>query len=163
MIRLDGTRFGTIELPDDAAIAFPRGIIGFNDETSFAIVERDKGVIGYLQSLKTPGLALPIIDGALLRPNYPQTSPEELARSLGIEPENLALLVVVHVDTEDRSLRANLLAPIAIDAQARRAQQIILDPDRYAANARLGSKSAVRETEPVQAVGSDAPHATPQL
>lgn len=162
MIRLDGTRFGTIELPDDAAIEFPRGIIGFNDETSFAIVERDKGIIGYLQSLKTPGLALPIIDGALLRPNYPQTSPEELARSLGIDPDHLALLVVVHVDPDDRSLRANLLAPIAIDAQARRAQQIILDPDHYSPSAKLGSKSTPQDHEVDSQHVRPTPTASPQ-
>ncbi len=57
MIHLSNTRFGDISVEESSAIHFPRGIIGFSEETQFAIVERENGPIAYLQSLKTPRLA----------------------------------------------------------------------------------------------------------
>jgi flagellar assembly factor FliW len=137
MIHLSNTRFGNISFEDSAAIEFPRGIIGFSEETRFAILERENGPIAYLQSLKNPKLALPILDASLLQPDYPDGSKEELAAMVNATVENLAILVVVHVDKSDRSLRANLLAPIVVDSEARKAWQIILDPEKYTANTNL--------------------------
>lgn len=139
MIHLESTRFGDIDIDESAAIHFPRGIIGFSDETRFAIIERENANIAYLQSLNTPRLALPIIDASFLKPEYPDAPREELAKTVGVNPESMAVLVVVHVNPEDKSLRANLLAPIVVDADARRAWQIILDPEKYGANVVIGA------------------------
>lgn len=139
MIHLENTRFGDIDIEDGAAIHFPRGIIGFSDETRFAIIERENANIAYLQSLNNPRLALPIIDASFLKPEYPDAPREELAKTVGINPTSMAVLVVVHVNPEDKSLRANLLAPIVVDADARKAWQIILDPEKYGANVVIGA------------------------
>lgn len=137
MIHLSNTRFGNISIENSAAIEFPRGIIGFSDETQFAILERAKGPIAYLQSLKNPKLALPILDANMLKPDYPDSSRAEMANAVNAKEENLAILVVVHVDKLDGTLRANLLAPIVVDSETRKAWQVILDPEKYTANAAL--------------------------
>lgn len=143
MIHLSNTRFGNISIENSAVIEFSRGIIGFSDETQFAILEREKGPIAYLQSLKNPKLALPILDASMLKPDYPDASRAEMAKAVNANEANLAILVVVHVDKSDGSLRANLLAPIVVDSETRKAWQIILDPEKYTANASL---SAPRDT-----------------
>ena len=137
MIHLSNTRFGNISIENSAAIDFPRGIIGFSEETQFAILERENGPIAYLQSLKNPKLALPILDASMLKPDYPDASRAEMVRAVNANEENLAILVVVHVDKSDGSLRANLLAPIVVDSETRKAWQVILDPEKYTANASL--------------------------
>ena len=137
MIHLTNTRFGNISIEDSAAIEFPRGIIGFSEETQFAILERANGPIAYLQSLRNPKRALPILDASLLKPDYPEGSRMELANTVGTNVDNLAILVVVHVDKTDGSLRANLLAPIVVDSEGRKAWQIILDPEKYSATTML--------------------------
>ena len=140
MIHLSSTRFGDLSLEDSAEILFPAGLIGFSRETRFAILERTKGPIGYLQSLSTPRLALPVIDGGILRPEYPGMSAEELASLTGVAPESMALLVVVAVDPFDTQLRANLLAPIVIDVESRTGKQLIFEGTTYGASVPIGGR-----------------------
>ena len=138
MIHLSNTRFGDISVEETSAITFPRGIIGFSEEVRFSIVERENGAIAYLQSLKNPRLALPIIDASLLAPTYPDGPREDLANLVGIDATSMVVLVVVHVNPEDKRLRANLLAPIVVDVENRKAWQVILDPETYGANVPIG-------------------------
>ena len=56
----------------------------------------------------------------------------------GIQERDIAVLVVLAIDDADRSLRANLLAPIAVCAESRVRAQIILDPNKYGASVPLG-------------------------
>lgn len=140
MIHLNSTRFGDISIEDSAEIIFPKGLIGFSGETRFAILERARGPIAYLQSLTSPHLALPVIDASIVRPHYPHISIEQLAAIAGIERTNIAVLVVVAVNPADKSLRANLLAPIVVDVDSRTGNQIILEGTSYKANTPLGDK-----------------------
>ncbi len=146
MIQIANTRFGDITVEESSPITFPRGIIGFSEELSFVILERENGPVAYLQSLRTPRLALPIIDSSMLSPAYPDAPREELAAQVGIDPKNMAVLVVVHVNPEDKRLRANLLAPIVVDVENRRAWQLILDPERYGVNALIGDPKKNNKT-----------------
>ena len=138
MIRMNDTRFGNLEVPENTAIEFPQGIIGFSEETRFILIERNRGNIGYLQSLRTPSLALPVIDASRLEARYAEDVANDLAQQ-GEDTDNLAVMVVVYVHDEDRSLRANLLAPIVVDANTRQARQIILDPEKYSHGEVIGT------------------------
>lgn len=138
MIVIPKTRFGLLTFEVDAELSFPQGLVGFSAETRFAIVEREGGAIAYLQSLRTPSLALPVLDATHIRPAYPSEGYDDLAARIDAKPEDLLVLVVVAVSPIDGGLRANLLAPLLIDAAKRRGRQFILDPDRYGASVPLG-------------------------
>ena len=151
MIHLSGTRFGDLSLEDHAEISFPDGIIGFSGETRFAILERTRGPIAYLQSLTTPRLALPMIDATILRPAYPDMPVEELAELTGARPAHIAILVIVAVDPFDSELRANLLAPVVIDVDARIGKQIILEDTHYTTSVHIGNRMPTpKQNHPVQ-------------
>jgi len=157
MIHLSNTRFGDISVEETSAIAFPRGIIGFSEESGFTILERTNGPIAYLQSLKNPRLALPIIDSSMLSPSYPDGPKEDLANLVGIDVNNMAVLVVVHVSPDDKRLRANLLAPIVVDVENRKAWQIILDPETYGANVAIGDpKNTLASTNKTTIINAPA-------
>ena len=142
MIDLKNTRFGDLQLEDGAEIHFPRGIFGFPDETRFVLIEREKGHVSFLQSLATPALALPVIDGSLIRPEYPDQAREDVAALANFtSAEHLVVLVVVRVEASERLLRGNLVAPILIDAEARRGFQVMLDSGKYSVDAVLGQSS----------------------
>ncbi|NUO54593.1 MAG: flagellar assembly protein FliW [Polyangiaceae bacterium] len=150
MIRLENTRFGSISIDDSTQIAFPRGLIGFSTETRFVLIERDNGAIAYLQSLVNPAIALPVIDAAMLQPSYPLRGPEEMAQAAGIEKlEDMLALVVLAIDPADGCLRANLLAPIVIDASTRTGAQILLDADKYGASVPIDGVPAKQPKMPV--------------
>lgn len=138
MIRSFKTRFGAMDIDDAKAIHFPTGMIGFPNETLFVLLEGKPGrAVSYLQSLRTPGLAFPVIDGGTLGEDYPQPTPTELANGAGIETTEPAVLVVVAAGGNPPALFANLLAPIIVDASERRAAQVVLDPVRYSASCRV--------------------------
>ncbi len=138
MIRSFKTRFGAMDIDDSKAIHFPTGLIGFPQETLFVLLEGKPGrAVSYLQSLRTPGLAFPVIDGGTIGDDYPQPTPTELAAGVGIETNEPAVLIVVAAAGSPPTLFANLLAPIIVDAGERRAAQVVLDPVRYSAAFRI--------------------------
>jgi flagellar assembly factor FliW len=137
-MRIEGTRFGTIELDDMSTIELPFGLIGFPDEKRFVLLERMSGRgVAYLQSLTTPSLALPVMDGSLFGDDYPKPAPERLAEDAGIGGGEVAVLVVAAVANGDRSLCVNMLAPIVIDLASKRGAQVVLDPRSYSASLKL--------------------------
>ncbi len=149
MIQLVSTRFGDIEVDEAKAIVFPRGIIGFPDAKRYALLyPNGHGKVAWLQSLEVPGLAFPVVDGAMLGDNYPEPGPTQLAQSAGLGTTDLAVLVVVAVQ-KGSGLIANMLAPLVIDLETRSGAQIVLDPQRYSAAAQLRppSREATHATQ----------------
>ena len=140
MLTIEGTRFGEVNVADDAVIHFPRGLIGFADEDRFVLLERGpKSQLGYLQSVTTPKLCFPVIDGAAIGEDYPRPAATELAKEAGLPADDVAVLVVVAVSAPDKPLKANLLAPLVVDAKSRTGAQVVLDHRRFAAKADIES------------------------
>ncbi len=138
MIRLISTRFGDIEVDEAKAIVFPRGLIGFPNARRYVLLyPGGRGKVAWLQSLEVSGLAFPVVDGGLLGDDYPRPGPVQLAQEAGIGATDLAILVVVAAQ-KGAGLIANMLAPLVVDLETRSGAQIVLDPQRYSASARLG-------------------------
>jgi len=151
MIRMKNTRFGTLAIDEATVITLPKGLIGFSDQTRFALVEREQGPIAFLQSLVTPTLAFTVLDASHLRPAYPALPAEEVAELAGATPANMAILVVVAASPSDRSLRANLAAPVIIDCLSRSGAQVLLAGTDYGTSVAIGSLGpvdSVRERTP---------------
>lgn len=142
MIRIDGTRFGLIEVEEQAVIEFPNGLVGFPEEDRFVLLERGEGrLVGYLQSVKTAGLAFPVTDGGMFA-DYPEPSVEDLARNVDLGVEELAVLVIVAAKPGSQRLDANLLAPIIVDVNKRTGAQVVLDPRKFSAATSLADPVA---------------------
>ncbi|MBM4377073.1 MAG: flagellar assembly protein FliW [Deltaproteobacteria bacterium] len=143
MIRIEGTKFGAVEVDETAVIRFPNGLVGFPAETEFVLLERSGGkLVGYLQSLRTPGLAFPVMDAAQFD-GYPEPSLSELASGAGLPTDDLAVLVIVSVNPQTKLLQANLLAPLLVHVASRTAAQCVLDPQRFSATHTLADPIAL--------------------
>jgi len=130
MIRIANTRFGNVEVPDEANIHFDNGLLGLTDDHDFVLLEEgDDGIIGYLQSVTTPWLALPVMDAALLGPAYPGTDPKLIARAAGLDDSDIGMMLVVGKDAN--GVHINPRAPLIIDMKSRKAAQMLLDPNIY--------------------------------
>jgi flagellar assembly factor FliW len=135
---LDGTRFGSVTVDGDATIEVPHGLIGFPRERRFVLLAPQPGSpLAWLQSIDTPSLAFPVLDGTTAPEGYPGTSLRELARAAGLDGEEVSLLLVAIVRANDPTMSVNLLAPIVIDVATRRAAQVVLDARRWDARARV--------------------------
>jgi len=132
-MKIESTRFGTLEVADDKVIGFPRGLIGFAEEKSFVMVHhKGSDVVAWLQSTTTPSLALPVVSVHQFGPAYPDVPLEDAAQRAGLNgsPDDMAALVVLCASPGAQAT-VNLQAPIIVDAAKWTGVQTILEGTKY--------------------------------
>ncbi|HVX32274.1 MAG TPA: flagellar assembly protein FliW [Solirubrobacterales bacterium] len=109
------TRFGDLEVPAEALIDFPEGMIGVGGRR-FALLEREEsGAFKWLQETSDPDLALPVTDPFPFFADYEVVLSDEEAERIGVtDPASAQVLVVVRADEDPGQISANLLAPILV-------------------------------------------------
>ncbi len=135
-MRVNTKIFGEIDIEESKIITFEKGIIGFPDMKKFTLLhdeEEGNGAgIRYLQSLDEPAFAMPVMDPLVIVPDYNPEVEDEILKPLGkIEPDSLFVLVTVTVPREIEKMSINLQAPIVINADERKAVQIIIEGGEY--------------------------------
>ena len=126
--------FGEVTIDDQKIIHFENGIIGFPDLTDFALiydVEKGNDVgIRWMQSIQEPAFAMPVMDPLLVKEDYNPEVEDELLKPLGgLDPDQLLVLVTVTVPKDLKKMTVNLKGPFVINAETRRACQIIIEDD----------------------------------
>lgn len=125
--------FGEIEIEEDKIICFENGIIGFPDCRRFTLIfdETEEGKhknISWLQSLDEPAFALPVMNPLLVKEDYNPQVEHELLKTLGnLTTENTYVLVTVTVPGDIKKLSVNLKAPIIVNTDDLKAEQLIID------------------------------------
>ena len=128
-MRIEGTRFGTLEIENGSPIQIKGGMVGFPTSTNYLLLRSAGAGFGWLQSMDVPELAFPVVDGATVDGDSALPSTDDVA---GTNATNTALFFVV-APTDDGGLVANLLAPVVIDMTSRQGSQVVLDGRRYSA------------------------------
>ena len=125
-MQIESTRFGRIEIRDDAVLTFPEGLIGLPG-TSYALLSQSPDAVFYwLQSLEDPSLALPVTTPWLFFPGYRVELSDEDAGRLGMaEPEQAGVMCIVRAAESLDDFRINLRGPIVIERVGLVARQVI--------------------------------------
>jgi flagellar assembly factor FliW len=126
-------RFGALEVEEDQVLEFSSGVIGFPNERDFVLVPHNAtGFLAWLQSVKTPTLALPVVSAHAFGTKYPDVDMEQTITDaeLGGTAEDVALMVVLCAP-QGAPATVNLLAPIIVNAATRRGAQVILEGSRF--------------------------------
>ena len=128
--------FGEIEIDESKIIHFPSGIIGFPEMTDFAIIyDEEKGKdapIRWMQSLQETEFVLPVMDPLLVMATYNPEVEDDYLIPLGeIKEEDALVLVTVRVPEDLQKMSVNLQAPIIINAETKKAAQIIVNTEKY--------------------------------
>ena len=126
--------FGTIDIEDDKLIHFVNGIVGFPQLTTFALIHDNEkeGGIQWLQSMQEPQFAIPVINPLDVLDTYnPQVEDELLKPIGGLDPENMLVLVTVAVPSDLTKMSVNLRGPIVINADNKKACQVITEGEEY--------------------------------
>jgi flagellar assembly factor FliW len=132
MLKTTYTSFGPVKYDDSTVIVIRNGLLGFPEDREFILIEHGShGQLGYLQSLATPAVAFSVMDAAVLAPEYPGRSAEELGVRAGLGEGEVAMLIVVVDNATTNVLEANLAAPIIINAATREGAQVTLDAAYY--------------------------------
>lgn len=132
-MNIQSRRFGSIEIDDESVLTFPEGIIGFPDEHAFVLIPHNSGgFLAWLQSARSPDLALPVVSAHAFGDKYPDVPVEPAAEAagLGTNVEDIAVLVVLCAP-QGQPATVNLLAPIVVNVATRRGAQLILDGSRF--------------------------------
>ncbi len=126
--------FGTIDIEDDKLIHFVNGIVGFPQLTTFTLIHDNEknGGIQWLQSMQEPQFAIPVMNPLDILEDYnPQVEDELLKPIGGLDPENMLVLVTVTVPSDLTKMSVNLRGPIVINADNRKACQVITEGEEY--------------------------------
>ena len=135
-MKIETRIFGEIEIDDSKIIRFPGGIIGFPEMTDFALIhDEEKGKdapIRWLQSLQETQFAMPVMDPLIVSRDYNPEVEDKLLNPIQIEnPEEVLVLVTVSVPRDITKMSVNLQAPIIINAENKKAAQVIVDTEIY--------------------------------
>lgn len=128
------SRFGEIEIDYDKLITMTSSFLGFPDNRLFVLLPHsENSPFFWLQSLEDPELAFIVIQPDLITADYKPAIPsaiyDELEISSDGEVEYMVTLTIPPGKPED--ITANLLGPVAFNAEKRLARQVVLDPKKY--------------------------------
>ena len=109
-------------------IEFVAPMPGFPDHRRFYLVSiDDSGLVYWLTSADDPELRFLVIPPPAYFPDYTPEIGDEALAALGVEEaERILLLLVVTAGETLQQTTANLMAPIVVDRESRRAVQTVL-------------------------------------
>jgi len=130
VIQVRSARFGDFEVPVDRVLHFPQGLIGFPRARRFVILDHRPGSpFKWMLCLEQPDLAFAVVEPGMLVPEY--RSPIDLAaRTLGADPADVALFVIVTIPSDPMEMTVNLMAPVVVDLRTRTSRQLVLEDAR---------------------------------
>lgn len=133
-MKLRTKNFGEIEIDEQKIIDFPEGLLGFEEEKQFVIIntEDEENPFQWLQSVTNPNLAFVIINPFFVYPNYDIVIPKTAQERLKIQnKKDLIIYSIVVVPENIEKMTANLLGPVIININEKLGKQVILDDNRY--------------------------------
>ena len=137
-MEIETSRFGPLEIPEEHILIFKAGLIGFNQQTRYALLGDERG-IGYqwLQSLDDGNLAFVVVQPGLIKADYHIEIQDDALHEIEFQEgdEVVVLSIVTVPPNEPEKATANLQGPLVINATRNRGKQIILNesyPIRYA-------------------------------
>jgi flagellar assembly factor FliW len=132
-MELQTSRFGVLQVDEEAIYTFSKGIPGFEEETRFIIVApKEEEPFAFLQSTRNPDLAFVIADPFLFYADYDFELSGSIIAELGIEsPEVVLVRSIITIPDELDKATINLVAPIIFNGPARSAKQVVLGKTPY--------------------------------
>jgi len=112
---LNSTRFGDVEVPDEAVVEFPVGLIGLSGNRYAMLPHDEEGTFMWLHSMNDPSLALPLTSPWRFFSDYEVELSDSEAERIGVkDPSEAEVFVAVRAADTAEGFSANLRAPIII-------------------------------------------------
>lgn len=114
MLTMRSTRFGTVDVPENAVIDFPSGLIGLPGRRYALLTAGGSGLFRWLHSVERPDVAVPVVDPYRCFEAFTLAlSKDDSARVGAADLGDAAVYTTVRLDGEV-GFTANLRAPIVI-------------------------------------------------
>jgi flagellar assembly factor FliW len=143
-LTVESTRFGTLEVPDEAVLEFPNGLIGLGGTRYTLIAREESAPFLWLHSLDDPSLAIPVTNPWYFFSSYEVEISDSEAERIGItDPAQADVYVTVRSGEAIEDFRANLRAPILVSSG--RGHQVINEASDTSVRAPLFDEVAVEQ------------------
>jgi flagellar assembly factor FliW len=114
-VNIESTRFGAIEVPEEAVLEFPNGLIGLGGTRYTLIAREESAPFLWLHSLDDPSLAIPVTNPWFFFSSYEVEVSDSEAERIGVsDPAQADVYVTVRSSEAIEDFRANLRAPILV-------------------------------------------------
>ncbi len=136
-MKISTTRFGEVEVNEDAIFKFVLPMIGYENEDKFILIDHSKNSpFKWLQSVNSPELAFVMTSAVYFEFEYVIDIPDSAVEKLQIDSTEdiLVMNIAVIPNSNPRAARVNLLAPVILNTAKRTAGQIILSGSGYDVN-----------------------------
>jgi len=145
-MKIETTRFGTIDIEKDRLIYMPKGMLGFPEKRRFFILQhKEDSPFFWYQSADDAALAFVITSPFFFMPDY-EVDAEKTLVDMSWDDEdkdNLELYVIVNISRgSPKQITANLIGPLLINTAVRQAVQMVISDSAYSHRFPL-----IRETE----------------
>ena len=113
-MKIDTSRFGSIDIEEEQIFTFPMGILGFAKCKRFVVIDHtEESPFKWLQSLDEGGLAFIITDPLFFRPDYHvKLRRSELSMLGSFVEDDLVVSVIMTIPENPQEMSANLMAPV---------------------------------------------------
>lgn len=124
---------GKMEYSESEVLTFEKGIPGFQDLKKFIIKEvSSESPFSVMQSIEDKYIGFIIISPFLIDDKYEIKLSDETIKLLNIEkPEDILLYTIVTLKEKIEDITTNLKAPLVINTKNNKAEQYILDSEKY--------------------------------
>ena len=134
-MKVNTSRFGTLDIADNEIIRFPDGLYGFEKETEFTFLPFNPNVespMEWMQSLKSSHLAFVITDPYLYLQDYKLKLSEDDKKRVHLNSEEPFLTrTIVTIPENYLEMTTNLIAPLIINKDKGFAKQFVLTSMDY--------------------------------
>ena len=134
MISLETRRFGLLQVEEADIITLVEPMIGFENQMRFVMIEHKPGsMFRWFQSLDNGDFAFLMVDPVQYVADYAPEMPGQVVKRLGLAQETPRLVyTIANIPSgHPEKMTLNLAGPIVINAENRRAVQVILEDLAY--------------------------------
>jgi len=147
-MQIESTRFGTIDILDDAVLTFPDGLIGLPGTQYALLAQSEKTPFYWLHSCEYADVAVPVTTPWLFFTNYEVEITDDEAGRLGIEESNQAeIFCVVRAYADLKNFTINLAGPVIVNSESRVGRQIINGATGYSVRQPLFAEVELNDVE----------------
>lgn len=156
-MKIQSTRFGTLEIDEKKVLNFPYGLLGMENSKRYTLLHEENNVVSniaapteprelqhivhYLQSLDDPDLTLPVVDPSIFGFDYDMTLTDQDSRMIEVRGgDYIAVMLIVSKYPQEayhsdmpvfKNVSANINAPLLINTRSRIGIQVVLPTLSY--------------------------------
>lgn len=127
-------RFGQIEFSHEDVLVLADGMIGFPEHKEYVLIEHREGSpFRWMQSVSNADLAFLVVNPNVYVPEYAPEVPISAVADLELSEATPQLVyTVVNIPKgKPEEMTLNLAGPIVINAENRKARQLVLEDSRF--------------------------------